>query len=154
MTDVHAEVNCYNWPILAYTRRWCTGMRDWKKMLTGSTTPFLPNPHTVFAQHFSISFPHYLAVWKRLRGTVYTDLPKRLCARVPPLLGSLRNYDGDHNDSIRFNDQNNSSAGASRFLVHFFDVHCTTTTWNLLIWRFMEDVDIRRRIFLHLFEPE
>ena len=44
----------------------------------------------------------------------------------------------------RFNDQNNSSARASRFLVHFFDVHYTTTTWNLLIWRFMEDVDIRR----------
>ena len=40
-----------------------------------------------------------------------------------------------------FNDQNKSSARASRFLVHFFDVHCTTTTWNLLIWRFMEDVD-------------
>ena len=54
----------------------------------------------------------------------------------------------------RFNDQNNSSARASRFLVHFFDVHCTTTTWNLLIWRFMGDVDIRRRIFLPLFEPE
>ena len=35
----------------------------------------------------------------------------------------------------RFNDQNNSSARASRFLVHFFDVYCTTTTWNLLIWR-------------------
>ena len=28
----------------------------------------------------------------------------------------------------RFNDQNNSSARASRFLVHFFDVHCTSTT--------------------------
>ena len=33
----------------------------------------------------------------------------------------------------RFNDQNNSSARASHFLVHFFDVHCTTTTWNLPI---------------------
>ena len=54
----------------------------------------------------------------------------------------------------RFNDKNNSSARATRFLVHFIDVHCTTTTWNLLIWRFMEDVDIRRRIFLPLFEPE
>ena len=50
----------------------------------------------------------------------------------------------------RFNDQNNSSARASRFLVHFFDVHCTTTTWNLLICRFMEDVNIRRRSFLFL----
>jgi len=41
----------------------------------------------------------------------------------------------------RLNDQNNSSARASRFLVHFFYVHCTTTTWNLLISRFMDDVD-------------
>ena len=54
----------------------------------------------------------------------------------------------------RFNDQNNSSALASRFLVHFFDVHRTTSTWNLLIWRFIEDVDIRRQIFLPLFELE
>ena len=54
----------------------------------------------------------------------------------------------------RFNDQNNSSALASRFLVHFFDVHCKTWTWNLLIWRFIEDVDIRRQIFLPLFELE
>ena len=54
----------------------------------------------------------------------------------------------------RFIDQNNSSARASRFLVHFFDVHCTTTTWNLLIGRFIEGVNIRRRISLPLFEPE
>ena len=54
----------------------------------------------------------------------------------------------------RFNDQNNSSAHASRFLVHFFDVHWMTTTWNLLICRFMEDVDIWRQIFLPLFELE
>ena len=57
-------------------------------------------------------------------------------------LGSLRNYDDDHNDDFKkhnsFNDQNNSSARASHFLVHFFNVHCTTTTWNLLIWRFMQ----------------
>ena len=74
------------------------------------------------------------------------------------ILGSLSNHDDNHNDDFkknnRFNDQNNSSARASRFLVHFFDVHCTTTTWNLLIWRFMEDMDILRRISLHLFEPE
>ena len=49
---------------------------------------------------------------------------------------------------------NRSSARASRFLVYFFDAHCMTTTWNLLIWRFMKDVDIRRRIFLPLFELE
>ena len=56
------------------------------------------------------------------RGDVTRDL----------LLGSLSNYDDDHNDDFkknnRFDDQNNSSARASRFLVHFFDVHCTTTT--------------------------
>ena len=49
---------------------------------------------------------------------------------------------------------NRKSARASRFLVYFFDAHCMTTTWNLLIWRFMKDVDIRRRIFLPLFELE
>ena len=49
---------------------------------------------------------------------------------------------------------NRRSARASRFLVHFFDAHCMTSTWNLLIWRFMEDMDIRRRIFLPLFELE
>ena len=37
-------------------------------------------------------------------------------------LGSLNNQDDDHNDDN--NDQNNSSARTSRFLVHFFDVHC------------------------------
>ena len=46
----------------------------------------------------------------------------------------------------RFNDQNNSSACASRFLVHFFDVHCMTAMWNLLICHFMEDVNIWWRI--------
>ena len=38
----------------------------------------------------------------------------------------------------RFNYQNNRSARASRSLVHFFDVYCKTTTWNLLLdnsWR-------------------
>ena len=31
-------------------------------------------------------------------------------------------------------------ARASRFLVHFFDVYCTTTTWKPLMQRFVEDV--------------
>ena len=56
-------------------------------------------------------------------------------------VGSVGNYDEDHNDDFqkknRFNDQNNSSARASRLLVHFFDVQCTTTTWNLLISPFI-----------------
>ena len=42
-------------------------------------------------------------------------------------IGSLSNY-GDLKKNNRFNDQNNSFARASRFLVHFFDVHYTTTT--------------------------
>ena len=47
-------------------------------------------------------------------------------------LYSLSNYDDDDdNDNAQknwFYEQTNSSARASRFLVHFFDVHCTTTT--------------------------
>lgn len=46
-----------------------------------------------------------------------------------------------------FYEQNNSSARASRFLVHFLDVHCLTMTWNLLMRRFTKDVNIRRIIF-------
>ena len=59
-------------------------------------------------------------------------------------------------NNTRCNDQNKQlcTCSASLFLVHSFDVHCTTTTWNLLIWRFMEEVDIRQRIFLPLFETE
>ena len=51
------------------------------------------------------------------------------------MIGSLSKYDDHHNDDFkkkktnnRFNDQNSNSARASRFLVHFFDVQCTTTT--------------------------
>ena len=64
------------------------------------------------------------------------------------------NQNDDFKRTIGFHDQNISYACAPRILVHFFDVHCTTTTWNLQIWRFMEDVGIRPRIFLPLFEPE
>ena len=46
----------------------------------------------------------------------------------------------------RFYEQNKSSARASRFLVHFFDVYCTPTT------RFIQDVDIRPWFFLSVFE--
>ena len=42
--------------------------------------------------------------------------------------------DDDNNNNIKknnwFYEQNNCSARASRFLVNFFDVHCTTTTWK------------------------
>ena len=50
------------------------------------------------------------------------------------LFGSLSNYTR-RRPQRRLNDQNNSSARASRFLVltHFLDFHCTTTTLNLLI---------------------
>ena len=54
---------------------------------------------------------------------------------------TLGNYNYDKNDNLkknsRLNDQINSSL--VRCLVHLFDVHCTTTTWNLLIWRFMRN---------------
>ena len=50
------------------------------------------------------------------------------------------------------NKQNYSSARASRFLVHFFDVHCTTRNILHVIRRFKEDMNIRRRMFLSLFK--
>ena len=72
------------------------------------------------------------------------------------IVGNLSNYEDDDKDNVkknnRFYEQNNCSARASRFLVHFFDVHCTITTWNLPMRRFVEDVDIRRQIVLSLFE--
>ena len=70
-------------------------------------------------------------IFSEVRGTF------RFCGTACPLgvctfiLGRLSNYyDDDDNfkKQYRSNDQSNSSACASRFLVHFFDVHCTTTT--------------------------
>ena len=49
--------------------------------------------------------------------------------------------------TLRLNRAPDGSACASRFLVHFFDVHYTTTTWNLQMRRFMEDVDILLSLF-------
>ena len=64
-------------------------------------------------------------------GMIMDDPPSFTSFRKETV-GTLSNYVDDHNDDFkkndRFNDQNNSSARASRFLVHFFDVHCTTTT--------------------------
>ena len=51
-----------------------------------------------------------------------------------------------------FYEQNNSFARASHFLSTFLWLCCVTTTWNPLMRLFMEDVNIRRRIFLSRFE--
>ena len=70
-------------------------------------------------------------------------------------IGTLSNDDDDDNNNVKnkwFYEQNNCSARASSFSVHFFDVHCTTTTWNLPRRRFVEDMDILRKIFPSLFE--
>ena len=49
--------------------------------------------------------------------------------------------------SIEFYEQTNNFELASHFLAHFFNVHCTITTWNDLIWRFMGvNENTRRRI--------
>lgn len=48
---------------------------------------------------------------------------------------------------IEFYGQTNNFELASHFLAHFFNVHCTITTWNDLIWRFMGvNENTRRRI--------
>ena len=60
----------------------------------------------------------------------------------------------DENNNVKnnwFYEQNNCSARASGFLVHF-DVHYTTTTRNLPMRRFMEDMDILRQIVPSLFD--
>ena len=60
---------------------------------------------------------------------------------------------GSLNNNIKNNwfYEQNSLACASRVLVHFFNVHCTTTMWNHLVWRFMKDaVNIRQWSFLSL----
>ena len=70
----------------------------------------------------------HLGCWENIYLYIYLyKLPK-----ITKIVGTLSNYDEDHDDELQknngFNDQNNSSARASRFLVHFFDVHCKTTT--------------------------
>ena len=41
-----------------------------------------------------------------------------------------RRQQQQHKKNNWFYEQNNCSTRASRFLVNFFDVHCTTTTWK------------------------
>ena len=49
--------------------------------------------------------------------------------------------------SDRWNKRNNNFVRASRFFCTFPYRRCTTTTWNclIIIWRFVEDVNIRQR---------
>ena len=61
-----------------------------------------------------------------------------------------RQWQWQHQKQLWFYEQN-SLACASRILVHFFNVHCTTTMWNHLVWCFMKDaVNIRQWSFLSL----
>ena len=63
------------------------------------------------------------------------------CVRLHVALRNLSNNDDG------FMSKQQLSTCTLFYWVHLFDVHYTTTTWNLLIWRFMEDVNI-----LSLFE--
>ena len=100
-----------------YKKAWCTCR---VVVLLNKLIPFytywfslsflkLPNEETFF------SFP---ATW-RLRRLLLLQDPTGVRS-----IGTLRNYDGDGNvkKSNRFNEQNNNSARASRFFVHFFAV--------------------------------
>ena len=85
--------------------------------------------------------------WSYELGEWFTDVHYHM-------LGTLSNYDDDNN--------NNAKKQLVLWLKQlctcitlfstFFDVHCTTTTWNLPRRRFMEHVDIRRQMFVSLFE--
>ena len=66
---------------------------------------------------------------------------------------ALSNRDDNGKKNNWFYEPNNISARASRLLVLFFNVHCTTTTWNFRMQRFMEDANTRRPILLTCFEP-
>ena len=71
------------------------------------------------------------------------------------IIGSLNNHNEDDNNNIKNNCfyEQNSLGCASRILVHFFDVHCTTTMWNHLVWCFMKDaMNIRQQSFLSLLD--
>ena len=83
------------------------------------------------------------------RFAVFFPLPSRC---VSSLIGSLSNYDDDHNDDLK--KTTGLMIKTTALFRTFLWRPLYATTWNPLIWRFMEDVDIRRRIFLHLFEPE
>ena len=83
---------------------------------------------------------------------LFTGMRKRSIAEesVPSTtVGSLRNHDGDGNENgnkaIGLEKQNNNFTRASRFFVHFSAVRCTTTTWNWLISRFVEDRNKRQQ---------
>ena len=75
--------------------------------------------------------------------------------RTRRLIGSLSSDDDDHNDD--FKKTTGLMIKTTALHVHhaFWYISLTSTArQRRKIWRFMEDVDILRRIFLHLFEPE
>ena len=70
-------------------------------------------------------------------------VPSDHLTNVCGTIGSLRNDDDDGNENgkkaIGLDKQNNNFARASRFFCTFLCRRCTTTTWNWLISRFVED---------------
>ena len=53
-----------------------------KAMLTGSTYLSLPSSPMVFAQLFSMHFPHYIGAWKRLHVYLIPDAMMSALERV------------------------------------------------------------------------
>ena len=137
--------------------------------LVHRTTNRTANPRIILSLSFNLDsffvLKMYNIYYKKIwpiplnGGNRCRSAPERLLV-LEKTISSLSNHDDDHNDNFKKTIGLMIKTTALHHVhhvsikVHFFDVHCTTTTWNLLIWRFMEDVDIRRRIFLPLFEPE
>ena len=53
----YIDVNCQNWPIIGYTRKWYTRMRNWKRCSQVPLT-YLSQPLAVFTQLFFMHFPN------------------------------------------------------------------------------------------------
>ena len=85
--------------------------------------------------------PPLLPSWDDLRLSNTTGILQNMEICMICILSSLHHIFRDlkerrrrrqqqHKKNNWFYEQNNCSARASCFLVHFFDVHCTTTTWK------------------------
>ena len=109
-----------------------------------------PKSYRLYPSHDALQVPTLLggvASVCTLLPTRTQKLPSLLAQQCWKLLRPVaRSFREPKQRRWRFHEQT-TALHAHAFLVHFFDIHCTTTMWNLLMRRFMEDINI-----LSLFE--